>query len=151
MALPISSRNSTSNIIQDISRGETEGHVRYAASDESTSATVLRRYNFESFRNSTMRGVAFLISSRNSASNIIQDISRGETEGYIRCAPSDESPLAAPLRTSSSESFRHSTTEGMALPTSSYRSASQCFTETVHNSEVTTHRQFSHHLFFQLR
>ena len=151
MALPISSRNSASNIIQDTSMGETEGHVQCAASDESPVAAALRTSESESFRHSTMRGMALPISSPNSTLNIIQDSSMGQTDGHVRCAPSDESPLAAAMRTSQLESFRHSTMQGMALPTSLLSSTSQCFTETVNNSEVTTHRRFSHHLSFQLR
>ena len=125
MALPITSRNSASNIIQDTSRGNTEGHVRYAPSDESPSAALLQRYLLGFFIHSTMQGMALPITSRNSASNIIQDTSRGETEGYVRCAPSDESIPIAALHTSRLESFSRLTMQGMALPTSLHRSTSQ--------------------------
>jgi len=130
MPLPISSRNSASNIIQDTSRGETEGHVRYVPSDESPLTVALLTYQLESFRHSTMRGMALPISSRNSTSNTIQDTSRGETQGDVQCAPSDESALAAALRISLSESFRHSTMRGMPLPISSRNSASTTIQDT---------------------
>jgi hypothetical protein len=98
IALPISSRNSALNIIQDTSRGKTERHVQYAPSDESTLTAALRTSMPEFFRYTTMRGMALPISSRNSASNVIQDTSRRETEGHKRYAPSDESASAAALQ-----------------------------------------------------
>jgi len=128
--LPISSRNSALNIIQDTSRGETVGHVRYAPSDKSPLRTALLTYQLESFRHSTMRGMALPISSRNSTSNIIQDTSRGETEGHVQCAPSDESASAPAMRTSLSESFRHLTMRGMPLPISSRYCASHIIQNT---------------------
>jgi hypothetical protein len=55
--------------------------------------------------------MALLISSCNSALNIIQDTdtSRREIEGHIQYAPSDESALATVLQTFIDGSFRHST------------------------------------------
>jgi hypothetical protein len=109
MALLISSRNSASNIIQDSSRGRSEGHIQYTPSDESPLAAVLQTSQRESSRHSTITGILLPISSHNSALNIIQDSSRRETEGHIRYAPSDESVSMAFLQTYSSECFRYST------------------------------------------
>ena len=116
MALPISPRNAASNVIQDTSTGNTEGHVQYAPSDESDESPSA---SCGFFIHSTMRGMALPITSRNSASNTIQDTSRGNTKGHVRYAPSDANPLAAALQTSDDGLFRHSAMRGMALPISS--------------------------------
>jgi hypothetical protein len=72
---------------RDSSRGETEGHIQYAPSNESALAAAPETDELESFRHSRMQGMALPISPRNSTSNIIQrQQQRRDRETHTICS-----------------------------------------------------------------